>query len=211
MSFAPTLNIAVLGVGDRAAAYIAAIQTLHAEATVTIASGLRVILDAGVWSTDREDVVALARRFNLGLFGVDPKLMIEAGDIHAVIACFADAEQQAEALDRAIAAKKLVLAVPPLAPSERESRRLVRRAVGHGLFTAIGEGDPDRVVRAFVRSLIERRAILPTWQDWLDRTTPRPLTPREEIERALAALPPEAVEARDRLRRALAQLPEDAP
>jgi hypothetical protein len=211
MSFAPTLNIAVLGVGERAAAYLAAIQALHREGSVTVAAGLRVIIEAGLWSPDRADVETLARRFRLGLYGVDPRLMIDAGDIHAVVACFEDAELQAEALDRAIAAKKFLLAVPPLAPTERESRSLARRAAGHGLFTAVAEGDPDRMIRAFVTSLVERRVILPTWDDWLEGSATTPLSVREEIERALASLPPEAVDARERLRRALARLPEDAP
>lgn len=210
MSFAPTLNIAVLGGGERAAAYITAIQTLHAEGSVTVAGGLRVIIEAGLWNPDRAEVEALARRFRLGLYGVDPRLMIDAGDIHAVVACFEDPEFQAEALDRAIAAKKFLLAVPPLAPSERESRSLARRAARHGLFTAVAEGDPDPMIRAFVTSLVERRIILPTWHDWLDKVVVEPLSARDEIERALALLPPEAVDARERLLRALARLPEEA-
>ncbi|MCS6800604.1 MAG: hypothetical protein RMM58_10335 [Chloroflexota bacterium] len=210
MSFAPTLNITVLGFGERAAGYIAAIQALHAEASVVLPIGLRVIIDAGLWNPDRDDVLALARRFKLGLFGVDPKLMIEAGDIHAVVACFEDPELQAEALDRAIAARKFLLAVPPLAPTERESRSLARRAAERGLFTAIGEGEPAATIRAFVTSLVERRIILPSWQEWLDRTAPRSLSAREEIERALALLPADATEARERLRRALSQLSDEA-
>lgn len=209
MSFTPMLNIVVLGDGERAAAYLTAIQALHAEGSVVLASGLRVMLEAAFWHPDPAVVQELATRFHLGLYGVDPRVMIDAGDIHAVVACFSDPEQQAEALDRAIAAGKILVAEPPLAPSERETWSLIRRARRQHLLTAIAQGSAEATIRAFVRGLLERRTLLPTWEEWLEGTSPRPLSPREEIERALAVLPADASEARAHLLRALAQLPEE--
>ncbi|MFN8532381.1 MAG: hypothetical protein U0556_02400 [Dehalococcoidia bacterium] len=209
MSFAPTINIAVLGGGEEAATYLAAIRALHAEESVRLASGLRVLLEPALWHPDPAVVAALARRFQLGLASADPRLSIDAGDIHAVIACFVDPEQQAVALDRAIATRKLICAAPPLAPTEREARSFARRAATARLLAVIADRPPVESLRAFVTGLVERRTILRTWNEWLDGASPAPLSAREEIEHALAALPAEAVEARTRLLRVLSQLPEE--
>jgi hypothetical protein len=96
-------RVAIGRVVMRGREYLTAIRALHAEGSIVLASGLRVMLEAALWHPDPAVVQELATRFHLGLYGVDPRVMIDPGDIHAVVACFSDPEQQAEALDRAIA------------------------------------------------------------------------------------------------------------
>ncbi|MCS7001516.1 MAG: hypothetical protein NZ518_01580 [Dehalococcoidia bacterium] len=201
MSFTPTLVVVVAGAGDSARTHLQTLARVKAAGGVAMPSGWRVLVQPALFGPSTDAMRALAAEFGVTLVGADPALLIDAPDTHVVVACADDATDRHFVIQRAVAAKKHVYAVAPIAADHDAVVQLARVADDRGLFTGVADPRAPDQFRRFLEGIVRRSPAVPSWREVFGASSPD--DPADEIRAAIAALPPDAHEARARLLRAL--------